>query len=657
MSLLGDPSDEILLAQYTKERHDQHFGERHVQEQLGIAKSMPPWIVQPEMPQQHSDFYANLHYFSIATTDSKNRPWATILTSPKGFIKPLSSSILSISCIVASEDPFVRAIVEHEEGLGSSEGKKLLFAGLGVDFTNRRRNKVAGVILQSKVKKLSKGSSKLELTLFTNENMGNCPKYITVRTLQYAFQEPEKVEKREGTGKGKEGIELDKRSLDIISKASTIFFATRHFDNNTAYENESDIGLNHRGGNPGFVRVDKREKDTFVMLPDFSGNRFYQSLGNVQSDGVAGIVFPDFSTGDMLHITGEATNIFNEEANSLMPRTTLITQIRITSYTLLYNSLSLSMNSPEKLSPYNPPLRYLKWELEKMGRGAYAGGGSGEKKVASLVVIREVGSMVKEFTFRVKGNLENVRPGGYAIFDFKGAVNLPYMHMNPGQPQLVNDDLVRTWTISSSSSSSESTEISCMIKLNPSGLISPFLHSLKKVQLELGLIGVGGDFSCFPSEPNVVLPKKMVWVSGGIGITPFLSMYRAISSLPGAETDIFLYYSCRDDDLHLFFELLKDPNSVTSKVRLHGKVFHTQSPAFLSSLSFSPLELQKKLEEGKNWSFEKRRVMKEDLAGLNDFKKREVYVCGPGGLEERVVGWVEEIGVKGKQVHRENFSF
>jgi len=65
------------------------------------------------------------------------------------------------------------------------------------------------------------------------------------------------------------------------------------------------MGLNHRGGGPGFVRVyeenkqtgDERAHDevlsespttTYVVLPDHSGNRFYQSLGNVQSDRLVG---------------------------------------------------------------------------------------------------------------------------------------------------------------------------------------------------------------------------------------------------------------------------------------------------------------------------------------------------------------------------------
>lgn len=42
-------------------------------------------------------------------------------------------------------------------------------------------------------------------------------------------------------------------------------------------EEESHLGINHRGGYPGFLRVDPVSKSK-VYLPDWSGNRYVESL-------------------------------------------------------------------------------------------------------------------------------------------------------------------------------------------------------------------------------------------------------------------------------------------------------------------------------------------------------------------------------------------
>ena len=63
------------------------------------------------------------------------------------------------------------------------------------------------------------------------------------------------------------------------------------------------MGVNHRGGAPGFVRVyEENDGDavtTYLVLPDHSGNRFYQSLGNIETDPQVGLVFHGFHHGPM----------------------------------------------------------------------------------------------------------------------------------------------------------------------------------------------------------------------------------------------------------------------------------------------------------------------------------------------------------------------
>ena len=94
---------------------------------------------------------------------------------------------------------------------------------------------------------------------------------------------------------------------------------------------ETDMDSNHRGGPPGFVRVvtNDHTNGTVLAYPEYSGNRLYQSLGNLQVNPNAGLVFPDFTTGDVLYVTGEAKILVGKDAEELLPHTNLVVEIRV----------------------------------------------------------------------------------------------------------------------------------------------------------------------------------------------------------------------------------------------------------------------------------------------------------------------------------------
>ena len=55
------------------------------------------------------------------------------------------------------------------------------------------------------------------------------------------------------------------------------------------------MDTNHRGGPPGFVRCLSGEDGyTKFVYPEYSGNRLYQSLGNLMLEPKSGFFFPDF---------------------------------------------------------------------------------------------------------------------------------------------------------------------------------------------------------------------------------------------------------------------------------------------------------------------------------------------------------------------------
>jgi hypothetical protein len=118
------------------------------------------------------NFFANLQYFVLGTLDSRGRPWASVVTGQRGFIRPVNQNYLAMVTDLSEGDPILETL---EEGLTVDEGSRVV-AGLGIDLTNRRRNKVAGRISRDMVRIDGK---ELQVIITADESLGNCPKVST----------------------------------------------------------------------------------------------------------------------------------------------------------------------------------------------------------------------------------------------------------------------------------------------------------------------------------------------------------------------------------------------------------------------------------------------------------------------------------------------
>jgi len=86
---------------------------------------------------------------------------------------------------------------------------------------------------------------------------------------------------------------------DWIRKADTFFIASGYGDGDE--DATYGIDASHRGGDPGFVRV---ESGTRIVFPDYAGNNHYNTIGNLIMDPRAGMLFVNFERGSMLQLTG-----------------------------------------------------------------------------------------------------------------------------------------------------------------------------------------------------------------------------------------------------------------------------------------------------------------------------------------------------------------
>lgn len=132
------------------------------------------------------------------------------------------------------------------------------------------------------------------------QSFGNCPRYIQAR-------EPELVAARDGRAPVQRLDALDLDAQRLIGSADTLFIATA-YPGDAARGDEADarshgVDVSHRGGRPGFVRVDA---GGVLTVPDFNGNRFFNTLGNLVAHPRAGLLFIDYDNGDLLHVAATA---------------------------------------------------------------------------------------------------------------------------------------------------------------------------------------------------------------------------------------------------------------------------------------------------------------------------------------------------------------
>ena len=653
--------------------HKSHKGELLLQERRNTPRELIesiPHYIHADMPQQHTEFFAGLPYLPLATLDRHGRPWVSVLVTrsendPSIGIKVLGDNRMDVAAEANPYDPFARALTQEHK----PDNERRLFAGVGVDFTNRRRNKIAGAIGASSVDE----GGKISLQLVSDQHLGNCPKYITVRTLAYEKRTAELT--HDSFDAHTSALPDDAKA--VVNRASTVFLATKHIGDENTSGTQTDMGVNHRGGAPGFTRIYEETNNgritTYLVLPDHSGNRFYQSLGNIETDPQVGLVFPDFTTGDVLYVTGSAENLLDDDAEALIPRVRLLTRIKVTEAVFVKDGLNLRLTSQEQFSPYNPPVKHLRRELQQMGRVLPAD--ENEAPVtATLVSTNTLSDSITTFNFELSQPITAPLPGGFGVFDFSGLLDAGYRHMSEANPQLVNEDYVRTWTLSNTPGfDAESrvfrptSRVSVTVKRKPGGLMSNVLHNnahkLITDRLPIEFKGIGTGFSCFSQSvegapPNI--PSKMLWIAGGVGITPFMAMWDGILEVANAHpqqtsTDIVLLFSGRGDDIKVLEHFAAHSGTLPAQVKFRVTAFQ--------SLGNDPLAARSARDDLRQafpddvLRLEERRVQIDDIQSISELDTREVYMCGPDALMTWSEAALTELGVEDGRRHRESFIF
>ena len=273
-----------------------HAGERAAQTREGVREMMEEVglrVLRPYMPEQHRTFFAQLPFIIVGSVDGAGQPWASVLANPPGFVSSPDPQHLKVAAAPLPGDPLSHALrVDAAVGL------------LGIAPHTRRRNRMNGI-----VERIDEQSFSVRVS----QSFGNCPQYIQAR-------KPEFVEGLSAhAGAIHRGEKLDARAREMVQNADTFFIATAYPRDGGLPHAENDrssraygVDVSHRGGKPGFVRVEEDEnRDDILTVPDFIGNRFFNTIGNLEVNPRAGLLFIDFEKGDLLYLAVEGEVIWD----------------------------------------------------------------------------------------------------------------------------------------------------------------------------------------------------------------------------------------------------------------------------------------------------------------------------------------------------------
>lgn len=280
-----------------------HEGELALQQRAGSRARLAeagPRVIRDYMPEQHREFFAQLPFLLAGTVDAQGQPWASVLVGEPGF--------------ATSPDPrtlLVRARPLPHDPLAGNLAAGAPVALLGIEPHTRRRNRLNGQLARQDEEGFS---------VDVRQSFGNCPKYIQARRPELAAASAAPVPHHLGA--------LDERSLVMVARADTFFIATAHPQAGRNAPRAFGVDVSHRGGKPGFVRVDAPDR---LTVPEFAGNSFFNTLGNLVLNPRCGLLFIDFEAGDLLYLAARGEIVMDGIEVQAFAGAQRLVRLRITS--------------------------------------------------------------------------------------------------------------------------------------------------------------------------------------------------------------------------------------------------------------------------------------------------------------------------------------
>lgn len=564
-----------------------HEGELALQRHVGVAEKMDgvgKRVVRDHMPDQHRAFYAQLPFLLAGSVDGQGDAWATVLEGQPGFTQSPSPTSLRIDARPAPSDP---------AGAGMRDGDAIGL--LGIELHTRRRNRVNGTL---------RAAGPGALLFEVDQSFGNCPRYIQLRDFTWS-REPGQAH----AGSIDTGTALDDGARAMI-EAADAFFVASYADR----EDRRQVDVSHRGGKAGFVRV---EADGTLVIPDFNGNLFFNTLGNILLNGKAGLTFIDFRNGDLLQMTGDAEVLLDSPEIAAFQGAERLWTFRPRRVVRRGGALALRWAMQDEAWS---PASLMTGDWAQAAQRLRAAELATRWRPYSVTRIVEESATVRSF---------HLRPADDAgLLPHAAGQHLPIRVALPGADKPV----IRTYTLSRPPSDGE-----YRISVRRAGAVSAHLHDTVRVGDIIEARAPGGAFTL-----DVAASRPAVLLAGGIGITPLLAMlghvvYEGLRRQAIRPTTLF--YATRDaHDRPFQQELDALARAGRGAIRVIRVVSRTDGA-----------------QAGQDYDATGRidmALLSQHLA-FNDY---DFYLCGPPGFSQSLYDGLRHVNVADDRIHAEAFG-
>ncbi len=556
-----------------------HAGEQALQTRAGKREQMEHFgrrVIRDYMPDQHREFYAQLPFLVVGAVDDNGDPWATLLTGKPGFVSSPDARTLEMNADERAGDAAAGALrAGRPVGL------------LGIELPTRRRNRMNGRVVADGER----------LTVRVDQAFGNCPQYIQSREIV-------DVADRVATVEPFTGLPAEARAF--VARADT-FFVSSYVPADESPDIEG-VDVSHRGGQPGFVKV---EGNT-LTVPDFPGNNHFNTLGNFLLNPKAGLVFPDFETGDLWQLSGTVTLLDEDDpAVSAFRGAERAWRVTVTKGVRLGGAVPFRFGEAEP-SPNN--VLTDSWAAADARLEAEARRDAW--RAHRVVKIEDESVTVRSFYL--------APVDGGAALEYQAGQHLPI--------RVTRDErvLIRTYTLSSAPADSL---YRISVKREDAGEVSRYLHDHVAVGDVLEARGPQGAFYL-----DTAATRPVLLIGGGVGVTPMVSMARhiaheAVRTRQWRPTTIF--HAARTLEEQAFAHTFKGIARASGGAVRYVSLLSEADPAEADVIGHLDAD-----------------VLRAVLA-LDDY---EAYLCGPPGFMQAAYDALRSLGVADERIHAESFG-
>lgn len=561
-----------------------HEGELTLQRAVGAVEMMvgvgQRQLARDWMPDQHREFYAQLPFVVLGAVDSQGDPWATLRTGQPGFMDSPSPQVLKIKLDAQPNDP-------ANQGLQPGDAIGML----GIELHTRRRNRMNGNISR-------RDDNILEIGV--TQAYGNCPRYINLR--HYAFVD-------ETTDTALDLPVSEPLVRDMITAADSFYVATY-----VVRDGERQVDVSHRGGKSGFVHMDE---DGTLTIPDFSGNLFFNTLGNILLNPRAGLTFIDFESGDLLQMTGSAEVLLDDPQIAAFQGAERLWRFK--PQRIVYRQAALPLRWAEQPEGDSPNSQMTgSWEQTRERLQAEAL----RNQWRALHVTRVVDESPQIRSFYLQAN------DGFGLPRFEPGQHLPIKVLLDGQDAAS----IRTYSVSSAPS-----DEFLRISVKRDGSVSSHLHDRVRALDLIEARAPQGDFTVDATER-----RPLVLLAAGVGVTPLLSMLREVvyqgKRISRMRPTWVVQSSRTVEDLAFREEIDALAARAGDKVKV------------LRVVSQPPLEAA---AQGYDHAGRIDIALLKSLLPLDDY---DFYLCGPGSFTQALYDGLRKMRIPDDRIHAETFG-